>query len=452
MLTALGSIFLGAKRSAITSTVFLSAFFALISSSLLAIGVLGSAGSVSIRDEGYKSPFKFVSLSIAASHQEIDLYFTTKLFDTPKIQYSPGLVESSVDGGEDFKGLMPLKFQTANPNYSIKTRPYLSASGLLADVAYAYKIVLDALGLSPNISLVSIYVINLVFNISFIFFLCLFLFKRCRKKSVAIILCSLVLSPWIILDSLSLMMSPFIRFGGIFALCLFDAFKMRLNKPWNFQLLFIIGILLSSLNGLEFFFFDLAISLLVIRVIFPELSSRSIINKFLYSGSVGIFSSLITWFGLVFRITNDVTESFRIISFTFFKHSFMRSEKVPYGAVDSGDSHLAFYKGVVKLLTDTSLYLPYPMPATALEILGISVRQIQVLTALTSLIPILLVLFVFMRNISYRNFILLGFSLFCAVGIALNSYIPNHAHHMPPVVIMLALILSTFQRRELSLK
>ena len=449
---ALVSIFLGVKRRVVTSTVFLSAFFALIASSLLAIGVIGSAGSVSIRDEGYKSPLKFAALSIAASHQEIDLYFTTKLFDTPNIKYSPGLVESSVDGEEDFKGLIPLKFQTAHPNYFIETRPYLSASGLLADVAYAYKSVLDALGLSPNISLISIYVINLVLNITFIFFLCLFLFKRCRKKSIAVIIFSLVLSPWIILDSLSLMMSPFIRFGGIFALCLFDAFKMRIHKPWIFHLLFISGILLSSLNGLEFFFFDLSISLLVIRVIFPELSSRSIINKFLYSGSIGIFSSLIAWFGLVFKITNDITESFRIILFTFFKHSFMRSEKVPYGAVDSGDSHLAFYKGVIKLLTNMSLYLPYPMPATALEITGISVRQIQVITTLTSLIPILLVMFVSMRKVSYRNFILLGFSLFCAVGIAVNSYIPNHAHHMPPVVIMLALILSTFQRRDLSSK
>lgn len=449
---ALDSIFLGAKRSTIRSTVFLSSFFALIASSLLAIGVIGSAGSVSIRDEGYKSPLKFAAISIAASHQEIDIYFTAKLFDTPHSQFLPGLVEPTIDGGEDFKGLLPLKFQTAPPNYVIKTHPYLSASGLLADLAYAYKSVLAALGLSPNISLVSLYVINLVFNISFIFFLCLFLFKRCRKKYVAIIIFSLVLSPWIILDSLSLMMSPFIRFGGIFALCIFDAFKVKLNKPWVFHILFITGILLSSFNGFEFFFFDLVISLLVMRVIFPELSSRSIINKFLFSGSIGFLSSLITWFGLVFKITNDVRESLRIISFTFFKHSFMRSEKVPYGAVDSGDSHLAFYKGVVKLLGNMSLYLPYPMPATALEILGISVRQIQVMTALTSLIPILLIMFVFMRNVSHRNFILLGFILFCGVGIAVNSYIYNHAHHMPPVVIMLALILSTFQGRELSLK
>jgi hypothetical protein len=449
---ALGSILFGAKRSAIISTVFLSSVFALIASSMLAIGVIGSAGSVSIRDEGYKSPLKFAAISIAASHQEIDIYFTAKLFDKPNNQFLPGLVAPTVDGGEEFKALLPLKFQTTHPNYFIKTEPYLSASGLLADVAYTYKSVLDVLGLSPNTSLVSIYVINLFFNILFIFFLCLFLFKRCRRKIVAVIIFSLVLSPWIILDSLSLMMSPFIRFGGIFALCLFDAFKMRLNKPWIFQLLFIVGILLSSLNGFEFFFFDLAISLLMIRVIFPELSSRSIVNKFFYSSSIGIFSSIITWFGLVFKITNDVTESLRIILFTFFKHSFMRSEKVPSGAVGSGDAHLPFYKGVIRLLSDMSLYLPYPMPSTALEILGISAHQIQVMTTLTSLIPILLVMFVFMRNVSYRNFILLGFSLFCTVGIAVNSYIYNHAHHMPPVLIMLALTLSTFQRRELSLK
>jgi hypothetical protein len=120
--------------------------------------------------------------------------------------------------------------------------------------------------------------------------------------------------------------------------------------------------------------------------------------------------------------------------------------------VASGDAHLPFYKGVVKLLIDMSLYLPYPMPATVLEVFGISAQQIQVMTTLTSLIPILLVTFVFMRNVSYRNFILLGFSLFCVVGIAVNSYIYNHPHHMPPVLIMLTLILSTFQRRELSLK
>jgi hypothetical protein len=449
---ALETTFHGAKRRTITNTVFLTSFFGLISTSLLAIGIIGSAGSVSIKDEGYKNPLKFAALSIAASHQEIDIYFTAKIFDSPHNQFSPGLLEATVDGGEDLKGLIPLKFQTTHPGYIIKTQPYLSASGLLADVAYTYKQVLGALGLSSKFSLVSIYIINLGLNISFIFFLSLFIYKRCRKKVVSIIIFSLILSPWIILDSLSLMMSPYIRFGGIFALCLFDAFKMRLHKPWIFQLLFVIGILVSSLNGFEFFFFDLVISLLAMRVILPELSFRSIIHKFLYSSSIGIFSSFIAWFGLVFKITNDVTESLRIILFTFFKHSFMRSETVPYGAVGSGDSHLAFYKGVVKLLSAMSLYLPHPIPASALDILGINVRQIQVMTALTSLISILLVMFVSMRNVSYRSFILLGFSLFCAVGIAVNSYIYNHPHHMPPVVIMLALILSTFQRRELPLK
>lgn len=447
-----GSLNGGAEEKALASSIILSSVFTLIATSLLALGIFGSAGAVSIREEGYKSPLKFAALSVAASHQELDLYLTAKLFDGVSGQIPIGLVEPFVTGESEVKGLTPLKFQTSHPNYTIGIRPYLSASGLLAEIAYLFKNISIGIGLSSKSILVSIYSMNLTLNVFFVFLLTVFIKKRLQNRLASLVVVTLILSPWIILDSLSLMLSPAIRFGGIFALCLIDKFQSITSRKWASPLLFASGIFLSSLNGFEFFFFDLVICLLLIRQIYPKLPSTQVLIKYFAGASTGILFSLIAWFYVLVKNVGDMSESLMIMTFTFFKHSLLRTDFVPAGAVASGDSNLAIFKGLIKMLLGMSLYIPYPFPKSAAEILAISNTQIQIATIITSAIPIIVIIFVSLKKLLFKKFILFCLILFSMVGIATNSYIYNHPHHMPPVVIMLALVLTTFQKREIPLK
>lgn len=440
------------RKKATASSVILTSVFTLIATSLLALGIFGTTGAVSIREEGYKSPLKFAALSVAASHQELDLYLTAKLFDGVSGQIPIGLVEPFVTGESEVKGLLPLKFQTSHPSYTIGIRPYLSASGLLAEVAYLFKSISSGIGLSSKSILVLIYSMNLTLNVLFVFLLTVFIKKRLQNRLATFVMITLILSPWIILDSLSLMLSPAIRFGGLFTLCLIDKFQSITTRKWAFHLLFASGVFLSSLNGFEFFFFDLVICLLLIRQIYPKLPSIQVLIKYFVGASTGILFSLIAWFYVLVKNVGDMSESLMIMAFTFFKHSLLRGDFVPAGGVASGDSNLPIFKGLIKMLLGMSLYIPYPFPESAAEILRISNTQIQIATVITSAAPIIAIIIMSLKKLIFKKYMLSCLILFSMVGVAINSYIYNHPHHMPPVVIMLTLVLTTFQKREVPLE
>jgi hypothetical protein len=420
--------------------------FSLLTTVLLLLGVSASAVSKNLESAEQSSLPKYVGLSASAWHQEMDVYFTLKVL-SPEKSESLGLREPLLIEYNSI-GLIPLKYTNFVTSSVIKDRPYLSSSGLLADIA---KLVVDFLGLfnvSRLFGLLLIYFLNILINGVFVFLLLSFgRFFLAQKLHLNLYRLAVV-SPWIFLDSTSLMFSPAIRFGGVFALLGYWFIK---RKSSSFPALFPIawvGLVFSSLNGFEFFFFQLSILLIYLFLILDDRKFSSVFRFWIYLSAVSWLTSLLVWSVTVFSNLQSFSSSVKLIMYTFFKHSILRSESPPLGAVTSGDETLGILLGLRKMSSEMSIFLPYPFPESFQIKLGISDELLAILSMSTSVLPLLVLILWFSRKMLLNRSALLGVAFWCLSAIPLNSYVFNHPHHMPPAGLFLLLAFFVLSFRE----
>jgi hypothetical protein len=423
-----------------TTEGLISFFFCLITTILILLGFSASESSRNLADAEGLSGYKYVGLSTAAWHQEIDIYFTLKVLSPEK---SPGFgLREPIQIESESGNFLPLKFSDYTEFSSIDDRPYLSSSGILADLARIGVGFLSFFGIPKLFGLFMLYMLNLVLNGTFVFLLLKFgKFFLSRRLPLNIYRLAVV-SPWVILDSTSIMFSPGIRFGGIFALLLL---WHRKGSNWQYNDVFaysLIGIVISSLNGFEFFFFELSILLLFLFVLTSQSIPWVTLLYWLSLSLTAWLTSILIWFITIFSNLRNVDDSVRLITYTLFKHSFLRVEQPPLGAVASGDSSLALLEGLTKLSSRMSIFLPYPFPESFQAKLHLSDQLLSTLNVMTSVVVLLFIMLLISRGVNRSRAALIGIGFWCLSAIPVNSYVYNHPHHMPPVGLFL--ILSIF--------
>ena len=413
---------------------------------LILLGASASSSNLTLSGAQALNLPKYIGLSASAWHQELDVYFTLKALSTKQGQ-GLGLREP-IQIEKDLVGFIPLKFYNFLDEALIQDRAYLSASGILADLGKIAINVLEMLGLSKLTGLMLLYLVNILMNAFFVYLLLVFgkahLTNRLRLNIYRIA----VMSPWILLDSTSLMFSPAIRFGGIFAL-LFYWYLKGYNLKWaEVYVSSFLGLLFSSLNGFEFYFFQLSILMIYLLVILlPYNFSRILFFWVALSASAWI-ASLFLWATTVFSNLRNISDSIQLILYTLFKHSLFRSDSVPLGAVPSGDSSLGPLKGLFKVSTQMSILLPHPFPKSLQSKLGISNELLASLSVFTSVLVFLILIMIFSQRFDRGRAGLLGILFWSLSAITINSYVFNHPHHMPPVGLFLVLSTYIFSFRE----
>ena len=432
-------------RKVATLPIVFTSVICLLSFVLLTLGFSASKQFETIDDARGSTISQYVGLSVAAWHQEIEIYFTGKLLEK-KRSTTLGLVEPELHGA--FAGKYPLKFESDLSNFNISYRPYLSAPGLLADMALIPFRLGRLVGISSEFLLRGLYSLNLLVNIFFIFLLLSFLFSKIATAKGRIAAILLVVSPWVILDSLSLMWSPSLRFAGIFALLFCWWRRIPEIRPKFTFFLVAFGIVVSSLNGFEFFFFQLAILLMPMSLIWQNEKNVKVLVKWIKVCIAGSITTFLIWYLVVLENIRNPSEAAQVLYFTFFKHSLLRPTATPIGAVASGDSNLPLFSGLTKLFTDMSVFLPYPFPNSLIKILGVNYQALEFISLATSFMVITVFLIIISgRKVESFPFIL-SLSLFSLTALATNSYVYNHPHHMPPVLLFFLLFLTAIQFRE----
>ena len=427
----------------------LSFLLFLLSFTLLFLGFTASHKFDTIDDSSGSTISQYIGLSVAAWHQEIEIYFTGKLLEKNGSSKGLGLVEPTLRGEFKFAGKFPLKFNPDLSNFNISYRPYLSSPGLLTDTALLLFKAGTLIGVSSWFLLFLLYGLNLLFNIFFIYLLLFFISEHVSRKRGLIATVFLVFSPWIILDSLSIMWSPVVRFGGIFLLlfCWWHK-KIQLSSKLTFWLI-TFGLVISSFNGFEFFFFQLAILLMPMSVLFYKDQYLVTLKRWAKVSLTATTTSFFIWYLVVLVNVGNFYEAGKVLFFTFFKHSLFRSGTAPIEAVASGDSHLPIFSGLIKLLTGMSVLLPYPFPESLMAILGISLPFLVFIQHITSFVPIAALLLIFARQHTVKFTLSISLLFFCLTAIATNSYVFNHPHHMPPVLLFYLIFYSVIQFKPL---
>ena len=428
----------------------ISLLFWIATSILILLGLFASSTHKSLDGAEELSLPNYVGLSTSAWHQELDVYFTLKVL-SPEESGGLGLREP-IRIEKDLVGFIPLKFTNFFNDSLIKDRPYLSSSGILADVGRTFVTFFELLGFSELFGLIGIYLLNSLLNSFFIYLLLSFGRRNLAKKSHLNLFRIAVLSPWLVLDSTSLMLSPAIRFGGVFSLLLYIFVKENNRKSSGYFLYTFVGLVISTLNGFEFFFFQLSIVFLFFLVVFPPLKLMKIIFFWLLVSATSWMTSLLLWGITIFSNLKSVSDSLNLILYTLFKHSFLRFDSPPRGAVESGNSSLGLFDGLAKLSLEMSTYLPYPFPESLINKIGSLENFLSVVNILTSTLPLLAFMLLFSQKINWDPRALIGLIFWCLSAIVINSYVFNHPHHMPPVglFLFLSLFVNLFGRRSVS--
>jgi hypothetical protein len=416
---------------------FVVLIFTIVGSSLLLSGFWITNATNTVNE--LKSPkfTQFVGLAVASWHSEPDVYFSLKAMNLSKNQ-SLGLSEPLNYFELDPKD-RPLKFISLNNDYAVSSRPYLSSSGLLADVSRSILILLRAVGLSETVGIRLLYLTNMFMNIVFISFIISLIKYKIDKKIVRYSAYVLVINPWLLLDSTSLMFSPWIRFCGVFAILFYwKMAKAHLNDFKIFKYL-IPGLVISTLNGFEFFFLQVAIILIFITIVFQP---SKLLKIFLVWAMSSVLSTVIAfslWLNTIFWNVRDLGKAIEILFFNLTKHSLARSTFVPEGAVASGDTSINQLAGLKSILFQQSIILPYPVPRYLLDL--VNVDNLHFIFFLTSPFFFLSFLISTYRVYFFSPMVIAPITLWCLSAIGTNSYLYFHPHHMPPTSLFLVLAL-----------
>lgn len=419
---------------------FISLVFCLVTSALVLLGHSSSLSNQNLDNAEGLGVAQYVGLSTSAWHQELDVYFTLKVLPAEN-NLGLGLREP-VRIERETVGFIPLKFSDYTKFSTIEDRPYLSSSGILADLG---KMVIDFLsffGVSRLSGLMILYFLNVFLNSLFVFLLLKFGSSYISRSLYLNLYQFAVVSPWVLLDSTSIMFSPVIRFAGVFAILLL---WYRKGNDWQFATLFsycLVGVVISSLNGFEFFFFELAILLIYLFVLMNRSGIRKTIGFWLALSLTGWLASVLFWSLTIFSNLKTFSDTIKLILYTLFKHSLLRFDTPPLGAVPSGDSSVPIFSGLAELLGRMSIFLPYPFPKSFQAKLQLSDDLLGVVNLLTSAVVLIILMSLFSKNLSASKVTLIGIGFWCLSAIAVNSYVYNHPHHMPPVGLFL--ILSIF--------
>jgi hypothetical protein len=406
---------------------------------LILLGALASTTQQSLEGAEELSLPNYVGLSTSAWHQELDVYFTLKVL-TLEENVGLGLREPTRIEKNKVE-FIPLKFTNFINQSSIEDRPYLSSSGILADIGRVIVSLFGALGFSQLFGLILLYLLNSFLNGFFVYLLLVFGKLYLSKRLHLNLFRLAVFSPWIVLDSTSLMLSPVIRFCGVFFLLLYIFVKKSDRKTSECFLYTLVGLVISTLNGFEFFFFQLSIVFLLLLLVFPSMRFIKILYFWVLLSAASWLTSLALWAITIFTNLKSISDTFNLISYTLFKHSFLRFDSPPLGAVASGSSSLGLLDGLEKLSFNMSIYLPYPLPESFIRKVGLSNEFLTILNVSTSTLTLLILMLLFSQRLNMDPKVLLGLFFWCISAIVINSYVFNHPHHMPPVGLFLIMIL-----------
>lgn len=425
----------------------LAILFSLITSILLILGSLVVKSSDTLEQNQEMTGLQYVGLSAAAWHQEMEVYFTLKALSS-ETEVGLGFMEPlRIQNGS--KTLIPLKFKDYSKKYEIKSRPYLSHSGILADLGKLMLGVFGFFGISFGSGLLFLYFLNVLLNGFFVFLLLVFGFKYLLRPLARSVYTIGVFSPWVVLDSTSITLSPFIRFGGIFSILLFWFISKKSSNLSRLFPFFVGGLVFSTINGYEFFFFQVPVLLLFISAIYPQIKPKELIFYWARGVILAWGLSLLLWFVTLYSNLNNFWDSVENMIFTFFKHSIFRSDSPPISAVASGDSSLFILSGLTKLLTEMSIILPYPFPESLASRLRLNLDLLENSVFLTSFTTILVIGCLIKIIRIDKPIFWFAFFSWCVAAILTNSYVYNHPHHMPPVGLffLLGLIILSPQTR-----
>ncbi len=421
--------------------------FTFLGSSLLLSGfwVTNTAGTVN----ELKSPnlTQYIGLGVASWHSELDIYLSLKALDLSDNQ-SIGLSEP-INYFELQPKNRPLKFIYLSDEYAVSSKPYLSSSGLLADVSKLIVMLFNRIGMSETDGLRLLYSINLFINIVFISLIVSFIKFKIKKKLVRFYTYLLVINPWLLLDSTSLMFSPWIRFCGVFAILIF--WKKSKEHVSGFQLskYLTLGLVVSTLNGFEFFFFQVSIILVFITLILQHSKLSRIVLVWITATSLSILVAFTLWLNTIFWNVRNLGRAIEILFFNVTKHSVVRSTFVPEGAVGSGDTSINQLAGLKSILFQQSIILPYPIPSSLLNLFNED--NLQLIFFLTSPFLFLAILILIHRSNFFLPMVITPIFLWCFFAVGTNSYVYYHPQHMPPtsLFLILALIIFLTNRKEL---
>lgn len=426
---------------------FISIIFCFVASFLVLLGYSSSSSSNQNFDHAENLGLaQFVGLSTSAWHQELDVYFTLKALSSGE---EPGLgLREPVRIERESVGFIPLKFSDFTKFSAIEDRPYLSSSGILADLGKLIINYLSIIGVPKLSGLMILYFFNVILNGIFVFLLLKF-GKFFISQSLYLNLYRLaVVSPWILLDSTSIMFSPVIRFAGVFAILLL---WYRKGRDCHFAAIFAysgVGIVISSLNGFEFFFFELAIIFIYLLILLNRSTFQKTFRFWISLSFTAWLASVLLWSLTIFSNLKTFSGTMKLIFYTLFKHSFLRFDTPPLGAVASGDSSIPIFSGLVKLLTRMSIFLPYPFPKSFQSKLHLSDSLLGAMNLLTSTALLVVIISLLSKNIAVSKVTLVGVLFWCLSAIPVNSYVYNHPHHMPPVGLFLFLSVFIHYFRE----
>jgi hypothetical protein len=416
---------------------------------LIILGLLASSTNQTLDGAERLSLPKFIGLSTSAWHQELEVFYTLKAL-SPDESISLGLREP-VEIKRNLVEYIPLRFSNYFNDVPVADRPYLSSPGILADFGKGTINFLELLGFSKLFGLIAIYFANALMNGFFVFLLLLFGKEHLSKKLTLNVYRVMVVSPWVLLDSTSIMLSPAIRFGGIFALLAFFFFS-RNKKNSHLFICTLIGLVFSTFNGFEFFFFQVSILLLFLLLVFSEISLGNVLKFWVFMTVSSWLVSILLWTLTIYSNLKSISDSISLIIYTIFKHSLFRADSTPVGAVTSGDTSLGLLSGLRKLSLEMSLFIPYPFPQTLQSKLGLTDELLAFLRISTSTAVISLLILLASRRYVRDGRVFFGVLLWCFSAIAVNSYAYNHPHYLPPVglFLVIGIFLCSFQKRSIS--
>jgi hypothetical protein len=429
--------------------VLIALVFFCITSLLIILGLVSSSTNQSLDGAERLSLTEFVGLSSSAWHQELEVFYTLKAL-SPEENSGLGLREPTRIN-RDLLEFIPLRFTNFFNEATVEDRPYLSSSGILADFGKAIINLFELLGFSKLFGLTVIYFVNTLLNGFFVYLLLRFGKKHLSKGLTLNLYRAAIISPWMILDSTSIMLSPAIRFGGIFTLLIGLLLAGENKKDYQIYIYTFIGLLLSTLNGFEFFFFQLSILLVFFALVFSDQSFWKILKNWTFLALSSWFTSIFIWTLTIYSNLKSLSDSINLIRYTIFKHSLFRSDSPPLGAVTSGDTSLGLFSGLRKLSFEMSVFLPYPFPQTLQNRLGISDELLSFFKLMTSAAVLLTLILIASRKFFRDWGVIFGMLLWCSSAIAVNSYAFNHPHYLPPVglFLVISIFVFSFQERRL---
>jgi hypothetical protein len=412
---------------------------------LMILGLSASSTNQTLDGAERLSLTKFIGLSTSAWHQELEVFYTLKAL-SPNESTSLGLREPA-GIKRNLVEFIPLRFSNYFNDVSVSDRPYLSSPGIFADIGKGTINFFELLGFSKLFGLMAIYFANALLNGFFVYLLLLFGKEHLSKKLTLSLYRVTVVSPWIILDSTSIMLSPAIRFGGIFTLLAYMYYS-RNKKNSHAYICTLIGLVFSTFNGFEFFFFQLSILLVFFLLVFSELSLWKVLKSWIFLTISSWLVSILLWTLTIYSNLKSISDSISLIIYTIFKHSLFRADSTPVGAVTSGDTSLGLLSGLRKLSLEMSIFIPYPFPQTLQSKLGLSDEILAFFKISTSMAVLLMLIFVASQRYFRDGRVFLGILLWCFSAIAVNSYAFNHPHYLPPVGLFLVISIFLYSFRK----